>query len=55
VAIENINHFKTLAMKMRTSVLEKKAKPPILDSNSELTLSITTGLHIGRISDEKGI
>jgi len=30
-------------------------KPPILDSNSKLTLPITTGLRIGRISDEKGI
>jgi hypothetical protein len=46
VAIENINHFKSLAVKTRTSVLEKKAKPPILDSNPELTLPIATGLRI---------
>jgi hypothetical protein len=55
VAIENINHFKTLVVETQTSVLEKKAKPPILDSNAELTLPITTGLRIGRISDEKVI
>ena len=35
VAVENINHFKTLAVKTRTSVLEQKAKPPILDSNAD--------------------
>jgi hypothetical protein len=46
VAIENINHFKTLAVKTRTSVLEQKAKPPILDSNVELSLPITTGFSI---------
>jgi hypothetical protein len=46
VAIENINHFKTLAVKTRTSVLEQKAKPPILDSNAELSLPITTGFSI---------
>jgi len=55
VAIENISHFKTLAVKTQTSVLEKKAKPPTLDSNSELTLPKTTSLRIGKISDEKGI
>jgi hypothetical protein len=53
--IESINHFKTLAVKTGTSVLKKEAKPPIPDSNVELTLPITTGLRIGRISDEKGI
>jgi hypothetical protein len=55
VSIENINHFKTLVVKAQTSVLKKKAKPPILDSNAELTFPITTGLRIGRISDEKVI
>jgi hypothetical protein len=46
VAIENVHHFETLAMKTRTRVLEKKAKPPILDSNPKLTLPITTGLAV---------
>ncbi len=55
MAIEEINHFKTLVVETRTSVLEKKAKPPILDSNAELTFPVTTGLRIGRISDEKVI
>jgi hypothetical protein len=42
-------------VKTGTSVLEKEAKPPIPDSNAELTLPITTGLRIGQISEEKGV
>lgn len=55
VAIEHINHLEAFAMKTGSSVVKKKAEPPILESNSKLTLQITTGLSVGRVSDEKGI
>jgi hypothetical protein len=55
VAIEHVNHLEAFAMKTGSSVVKKKTEPPILESNSKLTLPITTGLSIGRVSDEKGI
>ena len=53
VSIEHVNHLKAFAMKTGSSVVKKKVKPPILESNSKLTLPIATGLSIGRVSDEK--
>jgi hypothetical protein len=55
VAIEHVNHLEAFAMKTGSSVVKKKAEPPILESNSKLTLPITTGLSVGRVRDEKGI
>ena len=55
VAIEHVNNLEAFAMKMGSSVVKKKTEPPILESNSKLTLLITTGLSVGRVSDEKGI
>jgi len=54
VAIEHVNHLKAFAMKTRTSDFKKKVEPPILESNSKLTLPIMTGLSVGRVSDKKG-
>jgi len=42
-------------MKTGTSVVKKKAEPPILENTLKLTLPITTGLSVGRVSDKKGI
>ena len=46
MVIEYVDHLETLAMETRTSVAEEKAKPPIFDSNLDLTLPIMTGLRI---------
>jgi hypothetical protein len=55
VAIEHVNHLEAFAMKTGSSVVKKKVEPPILESNLKLTLPITTGFSVGRVSDEKGI
>ena len=55
VPVKRVNHLEAFAMKTGSSVVKKKAEPPILESNLKLTLPITTGFSVGRVSDEKGI
>ena len=52
VVIEDINHFKTFSMEAGTSILKQEAEPPILDGNAKPALPITTGLSVGRVSDQ---
>ena len=52
VVIEDINHFKNFSVEAGTSILKQEAEPPILDGNAKPALPITTGLSVGRVSDQ---